>query len=65
VSLIAAVTKDLTTRFQAGRLIQEVAKTLGGRGGGRPDLAQGGGPDPAKLDGALELVYELVARAGA
>jgi alanyl-tRNA synthetase len=65
VSLIAAVTKDLTKRFQAGRLIQEVAKTLGGRGGGRPDLAQGGGPDPEKLDGALELVYELVARAGA
>ena len=65
VSLIAAVTKDLTKRFQAGKLIQEVAKMVGGRGGGRPDLAQGGGPDPEKLDGALELVYELVARTGA
>ena len=65
VNLIAAVTKDLTSRFQAGRLIQEVAKAVGGGGGGRPDLAQAGGKDPAKLDAALELAYEFVARAGA
>ncbi len=65
VNLIAAVTKDLTKRFQAGKLIQEVAKTVGGRGGGRPDLAQGGGTEPDKLDAALDLVYAFVARAGA
>jgi alanyl-tRNA synthetase len=64
VNLIAAVTKDLTSRFQAGKLIQEVAKAVGGSGGGRPDLAQAGGKDPAKLDAALELAYAFVTRAG-
>jgi len=63
VNLIAAVTKDLTARFQAGRLVQEVAKAVGGGGGGRPDLAQAGGKDPARLDAALELVYAFVERA--
>ena len=62
VNLVAAVTHDLTKRFQAGRIMQEVARIVGGRGGGRPDLAQGGGPDPSKLDDALKLVYDLVAR---
>ncbi len=63
VNLIAAVTKDLTARFQAGRLVQEVARAVGGGGGGRPDLAQAGGKDPARLDAALELVYAFVERA--
>jgi alanyl-tRNA synthetase len=62
VSLVAAVTKDLTRRFQAGKIVQEVAKVVGGGGGGRPDLAQAGGKDPAKLDEALALVYDLVGR---
>jgi alanyl-tRNA synthetase len=62
VSLVAAVTKDLTKRVQAGRLVQEVAQVVGGGGGGRPDLAQAGGKDPAKLDQALALVYEIVGR---
>jgi alanyl-tRNA synthetase len=62
VNLVAAVTKDLTRRFQAGKLIQEVAKVVGGGGGGRPDLAQAGGKDPASLDAALALVYEIIAR---
>ena len=62
VSLVAAVTKDLTKRVQAGRLVQEIAKVVGGGGGGRPDLAQAGGKDPAKLDQALALVYEIVGR---
>jgi len=61
VNLIAAVTKDLTRRYHAGKLIQEVAKAVGGAGGGRPDLAQAGGKDPAALDRALDLVYDLVA----
>jgi alanyl-tRNA synthetase len=63
VNLIAAVTKDLTSRFPAGKLIQEVAKAVGGGGGGRPDLAQAGGKDPARLDAALELAHAFVARA--
>jgi alanyl-tRNA synthetase len=62
VNLIAAVTKDLTKRFQAGKLIQEMAKVVGGRGGGRPDLAQAGGPDTSRLDDALALAYDWVGR---
>jgi alanyl-tRNA synthetase len=62
---VAAVTKDLTKRFQAGKLVQEVARAVDGSGGGRPDMAQAGGKDPAKLDGALEAVYASVSRLGA
>jgi len=62
VNLVAAVTKDLVKRFPAGKLIQEVAQAAGGRGGGRPDLAQAGAPDPSKLDGALALVHDWVGR---
>jgi alanyl-tRNA synthetase len=65
VNLVAAVTKDLTKRFQAGKLVQEVARAVGGSGGGRPDLAQAGGKEPAKLDAALDGVYDAVARTGA
>jgi len=65
VNLVAAVTKDLTKRFQAGKLVQEVARAVDGSGGGRPDMAQAGGKDPAKLDGALEAVYASVSRLGA
>jgi alanyl-tRNA synthetase len=64
VSLVAAVTKDLTPRFHAGKLIQEVAKVAGGSGGGRPELAQAGAKDPARLDEALAHVYDFVARSG-
>ena len=62
VNLVAAVSKDLTPRFNAGKLIQEVARAVGGGGGGRPDLAQAGGKDPSKLDAALGLVHDWVAR---
>jgi alanyl-tRNA synthetase len=62
VNLIASVSKDLTARIPAGKLIQEVAKVVGGGGGGRPDLAQAGGKDPSKLDAALALVPGLVAQ---
>ena len=65
VNLVAAVTKDLTKRFHAGKLVQEVARAVGGGGGGRPDLAQAGGKEPAKLDAALDGVYDAVARTGA
>jgi alanyl-tRNA synthetase len=63
VSLVGAVTKDLTGRLHAGKLVQEVARAVGGGGGGRPDLAQAGGKDPAELDRALAGVYGSVARA--
>jgi alanyl-tRNA synthetase len=63
VSLVSAVTKDLTGRIHAGKLVQEVAKVVGGGGGGRPDLAQAGGKNPAELDRALAGVYDLVGRA--
>jgi alanyl-tRNA synthetase len=64
VSLVAAVTKDLIKRVHAGKLIQEVAKAAGGSGGGRPDLAQAGAKDASRLDAALQLAYDFVARAG-
>ncbi len=62
VNLIASVSKDLTKRFQAGKLVQEVAQAVGGKGGGRPDLAQGGGPDVSKLPAALTAVPGWVER---
>ena len=65
VNLVAAVTRDLTKRFHAGKLVQEAARAVGGGGGGRPDLAQAGGKEPAKLDAALDGVYDAVARTGA
>ncbi|MCK7583128.1 MAG: alanine--tRNA ligase [Chromatiales bacterium] len=61
VSLVAGVTKDLTDRLKAGDLIREVAEKVGGKGGGRPDMAQAGGNDPAGLPAALELVPGWVA----
>ena len=59
-ALIAAVPKDLTAKFQAGKLIQEVAPIVGGKGGGRPDLAQGGGTDATKLPEALAKAKKLL-----
>jgi alanyl-tRNA synthetase len=60
VSLIAGVTKDLTGRFKAGDLIKAVAEQVGGRGGGRPDMAQAGGNDPAGIPAALETATRWV-----
>jgi len=60
VALVAAVTADLTGRVHAGKIIGEVAKIVGGRGGGKPELAQAGGTDASKLDEALESVYRLI-----
>jgi len=56
VSLIAGVTSDQTARIKAGDLVNLVAIQVGGKGGGRPDLAQAGGNDPTRLDGALREV---------
>ncbi len=60
VALVAAVTADLTSRFSAGKIVGAVSSAVGGKGGGRPDLAQGGGTDVDKLDAALAGVYALI-----
>jgi alanyl-tRNA synthetase len=60
VSLIVGVTKDLTSRIQAGKIIGPVARKVGGKGGGRPDLAEAGGKDAAALDAALVEAYSVV-----
>ena len=60
VSLIVGVTKDLTARVQAGKVIAPVALKVGGKGGGRPDLAEAGGKDAAALDSALAEAYTVV-----
>ncbi len=60
VALIVGVTKDLTSKIQAGKIIAEVAKKVGGSGGGRPDMAEAGGKDPAALDSALADSYGVV-----
>ncbi len=60
VALVCAVTKDLTAKVHAGKLVGQVAQALGGRGGGRPDLAEAGGRDASALPGALAAVYPSV-----
>jgi alanyl-tRNA synthetase len=60
VSLIVGVTKDLTGRVQAGKIVGTLAGLVGGRGGGRPDLAEAGGSDVGGLDGALKKAAEVV-----
>ncbi|KEQ17773.1 alanine--tRNA ligase [Endozoicomonas numazuensis] len=54
--LVAGVTKDLTGKVKAGDLLKMVAEQVGGRGGGRPDFAQGGGADAAKIEGAIQSI---------
>jgi alanyl-tRNA synthetase len=56
VSLIAGVSKDQVKRLKAGDLVNSVATKVGGKGGGRPDMAQAGGNDPAGLEEALKQV---------
>jgi len=60
VTLIAGVTADLTAKVKAGELVNHVAVQVGGKGGGRPDMAQAGGTDPAGLPKALESVPAFV-----
>ncbi len=63
VSLVAFVGKDHTARIAAGKVIQTIAPIVGGKGGGRPDSARGGGKDPAKLGDALAAARDFIARA--
>lgn len=60
VVLVAGVTKDLTGQLKAGDLMKQAAAAVGGKGGGRPDMAQGGGIDAGALDGALALTVPFV-----
>jgi alanyl-tRNA synthetase len=60
VAIIAGVTKDLTAKVHAGKLAGAVAQAVGGKGGGRPDMAEAGGKDASALDGALADVYKTV-----
>ena len=58
--LLCLVTKDLADRYHAGNIIKEIAPIVGGSGGGRPDMAQAGGPKPEKLANALKKLKELI-----
>jgi alanyl-tRNA synthetase len=60
VALVAVVPKPLTSKFQANKIIQQLAPIVGGKGGGRPESAQGGGTDPAKIDEALAEARRLL-----
>jgi alanyl-tRNA synthetase len=60
VSLISSVTKNLTDKYQAGSILNHVASQIGGKGGGRADMAQGGGTEPEKLKDALNSVKDLI-----
>ncbi len=60
VSLVAGVTKDLTGKYQAGKILNHVAQQVGGKAGGRPDMAQGGGTEPNKVDQALVSIQDLI-----
>lgn len=60
VQLIIAVSKDLQTRFTAPQLIKDVAAEVGGSGGGRPDMAQAGGTNPAGIDAAFAKLRSLI-----
>ncbi len=60
VALVAAVTPEFTAKVQAGKIIQQIAPIVGGKGGGRPDNARGGGKDAAKLDEALQAAYKML-----
>ncbi|MBI2962755.1 MAG: alanine--tRNA ligase [Deltaproteobacteria bacterium] len=58
--LLAAVTKDLVGRYAAGQIIKQIAPLVGGGGGGKPEMAQAGGPDASRIDEALARVYEVL-----
>ena len=58
--LLCLVTADLTERYHAGKIIKEIAPIVGGSGGGRPDMAQAGGPHPEKLEQAIAKIGDII-----
>src|SRR5438876_2230870 len=60
VALVASIPKEMTSKFQANKIIQQIAPIVGGKGGGRPENAQGGGTDAAEIDEALSKARELL-----
>ncbi len=60
VAIVSGVTKDLTSKVHAGKLAGSVAQAVGGKGGGRPDMAEAGGKDASALPAALAQVYTSV-----
>jgi alanyl-tRNA synthetase len=59
--LICGVTDDVIDRFKASEIIKNLSAKVGGKGGGRPDMAQGGGPDSKRIKETLESVFEIIA----
>jgi alanyl-tRNA synthetase len=59
-AIVCMVTKDLTDRYNAGEIVKSISRIAGGRGGGKPDMAQGGTKDIAKLDEALQSLYDII-----
>jgi alanyl-tRNA synthetase len=62
VALVTGVTKDLIPRIHAGKIVQELAKMVGGSGGGRPDLAEAGGKDTSAIKSTIGQVHSLLDR---
>ncbi len=62
VQIVVAVTPDLTARIKAGQIVKELAPIVGGAGGGRPEFAEAGGKDPAKIDEMLRASEPVLAR---
>jgi alanyl-tRNA synthetase len=60
VTMVASVTKDLTSKYHAGNIVKQIAPIVGGGGGGRPDFAQAGGKQPAKVDEAVDRAWQIV-----
>ena len=59
-TLLCMVTKDLTDRYHAGNIIKEIAPLIGGSGGGRPDMAQAGGPQPENIKKAVDKLAKMI-----
>ena len=60
VGIIVRVSDDLTSKVKAGDVIREIAPIVGGKGGGKPDMAEGGGSQPEKLDDAIDAAYSAI-----
>ena len=58
--ILAAVTRDLTDRYSAGEIIKKLAPVIGGKGGGKSDMAQAGGSEPANINKAIEELYKII-----